>query len=60
MAEEIKNTDNHSYTKTKRKMNADGTYTFVTGGNRFGDLTRDDVVSKMGKLSNADIAHLEC
>ena len=57
MAEEIKNPQTVSdYTKTKRKMNADGTYTFITGGSRFGDLMRDDVVSKMGKLSNADIA----
>lgn len=44
------------YEKTQRKLNADGTITFIKGGSRFSDNDRDNVVSKMGVVSNADIA----
>ena len=44
------------YDKTQRKLNPDGTITYVKGGSRLGIIDRDDVVSKVGTLSYGDIA----
>jgi len=44
------------YDKTQRKLNPDGTITFIKGGSRFTNNGRDNIVSKVGVLSNADIA----
>ena len=38
------------YDKTQRKLNPDGTITYVKGGSRLGIIDRDDVVRKVGTI----------